>query len=345
MKWVSESQGIHHLAPREAVCQMLTHAGQLDETPWCRFVPEGFYTSAEGTLRLRQAKREPTPPWYPLGRCYLKVQKRKQSTRETEALQAKLPESSVDEVQDPSYELSRAELDKAAQAEAAADNDESSAEPDEAETESKPAARHPSPAVPRKSKTQKKSNKGSNSKSPSTSSKFEYRSTKSTKVEIPSDGLRRIRSMLAKLNYDDLRGEHLDMVEAAYRETHVSYRIFGILVKFDSYKQSQGYPDFEPHKPDIHILKTRWDLEAYQALGYVPEPVNGRPAQDEDGKYIRAPWSVMFYFRVTVFYFHEVRDLNSETLDRIKDYVDFMRINAKTWWGWPSWDPKTASEL
>ncbi|OWY90817.1 hypothetical protein PHMEG_00040878 [Phytophthora megakarya] len=65
MKWVSESQGIHHLAPREAVCQIFTqviHAGQLDETLWCRFVPEGFYTSAEGTLRLRQAKREPTPP-------------------------------------------------------------------------------------------------------------------------------------------------------------------------------------------------------------------------------------------------------------------------------------------
>ncbi|OWZ01674.1 hypothetical protein PHMEG_00026892 [Phytophthora megakarya] len=40
----------------------------------------------------------------------------------------------------------------------------------------------------------------------------------------------------------------------------------------------------------------------------------------------------MFYYRVTVFYFHEVRDLNSETLDGIKDYVDFMRINAKTWW-------------
>ncbi|OWY96197.1 hypothetical protein PHMEG_00033598 [Phytophthora megakarya] len=40
----------------------------------------------------------------------------------------------------------------------------------------------------------------------------------------------------------------------------------------------------------------------------------------------------MFHFRVTVFYFHEVRDLNSETLDGIKDYVDFMRINAKTWW-------------
>ncbi|OWY94415.1 hypothetical protein PHMEG_00035865 [Phytophthora megakarya] len=38
----------------------------------------------------------------------------------------------------------------------------------------------------------------------------------------------------------------------------------------------------------------------------------------------------MFYYRVTVFYFHEVRDLNSETLDGIKDYVDFMRVNAKT---------------
>ncbi|OWY92324.1 hypothetical protein PHMEG_00038727, partial [Phytophthora megakarya] len=127
------------------------------------------------------------------------------------------------------------------------------------------------------------------------------------------------------------------MVEAACRETHVSYRIFGIVVKFDSYKQSQGYPDFEPHKPDIHILKTRWDLEAYQALVHVPAPVNGRPAQDEDGEYIRAPWSVMFYFRVTVFYFHEVRDLNSETLDGIKDYVDFMRINAKTWWAILHW--------
>ncbi|OWY97796.1 hypothetical protein PHMEG_00031585, partial [Phytophthora megakarya] len=369
MKWVSESQGIHHLAPWEAVCQMLTqviYAGQLDETPWCRFVPEGFYTSAEGTLRLRQAKREPTPPWYPLGRCYIKVQKRKQSTRETEALQAKLPESSDDEVQDPSYELSRAELDQAARAEAAADNDKSSEESDEAEPESKPAASHLSPAGPRESKTQKKSDKGNNSKSPSAYSKFEYRSTKSLKyhilpksggslrgrnipvlslatylrrarVEIPSDGLRRIRSKLAKLTYDDLRGEHLDMVEAACRETHVSYRIFGILVKFDSYKQSQGYPDFEPHKPDIHILEARWDMEAYQALVYIPEPVNGRPAQDEDGEYIRAPWAVMFYFGVTVFYFHEVRDLNSETLDGIKDYVDFMRINAKTWWAILHW--------
>ncbi|OWY96410.1 hypothetical protein PHMEG_00033328, partial [Phytophthora megakarya] len=157
MKWVSENQGIHHLAPREAVCQMLTqviYAGQLDETPWCRF-----------------------------------VQKRKQSTQETEALQAKLPESSDDEVQDPSYELSRAELDKAAQAEAAADNDESSAESDGAEPESKPATSHPSPAGPRESKTQKKSDKGSNSKSPGASSKFQYRSTKSPKSRVlPKSG-------------------------------------------------------------------------------------------------------------------------------------------------------------
>ncbi|OWY99086.1 hypothetical protein PHMEG_00029981 [Phytophthora megakarya] len=40
----------------------------------------------------------------------------------------------------------------------------------------------------------------------------------------------------------------------------------------------------------------------------------------------------MFYYSVTVFYSHEVRDLNSETLDGIKDYVDFIGINAKTWW-------------
>ncbi|OWY98280.1 hypothetical protein PHMEG_00030985 [Phytophthora megakarya] len=342
MKWVSESQGIHHLAPREAVHQMLTHvihAGQLDETPWCRFVPEGFYTSAEWTLRLRQAKREPISAWHPLGRCYIKVQKRKQSTRETEALQAKLHESSDDEGQDPFYELSLAELDKAARAEAAADNDESSEESDGAETESKPAASHLSPAGLRESKTQKKSDEGSGSKSHGTSKKFEYRSTKSNKVEVPSEGLRRIRSKLAKLNYDDLRGEHLDMVEAACREAHVSYRIFGILVKLDSYRQSQGYPDFEPNKPDIHILKARWDLEAYQVLVYVPEPVNvnGRPAQDEDGEYIRAPWSVMFHYRATVFYFHEVRDLNSETLDGVKDYVDFMRVNAKPWWAILHW--------
>ncbi|OWZ01882.1 Eukaryotic/viral aspartic protease [Phytophthora megakarya] len=91
------------------------------------------------------------------------------------------------------------------------------------------------------------------------------------------------------------------MVEAACRATHVSYRVFGILVKFDSYRQSQAYPGFERHKPDIHILKERWDLEAYQALVYVPEPIY-------------------------------VRDLNSGTLAGIKDYVDFMRINAKTWW-------------
>ncbi|OWZ10361.1 hypothetical protein PHMEG_00016798 [Phytophthora megakarya] len=82
--------------------------------------------AAEGTLRLRHAKREPTPPWRPLGQCYIKVQRRKQSTRETEAIQAKLSESSDDEVQDPSYELSQEELDEAARAEAAADNDESS---------------------------------------------------------------------------------------------------------------------------------------------------------------------------------------------------------------------------
>ncbi|OWZ03235.1 hypothetical protein PHMEG_00025072 [Phytophthora megakarya] len=331
-------QGIDLLAPREAVCQMLTqviHAGQLDESPWCRFVPEGFYTSAEETLRLRQAKREPTPPWHPL---------------------------------DPSYELSQAELDKAARAEAAADNDESSEGSDGAETESKPAARHLSPAGLRESKTQKTSDKGSGSKSHGTSEEFEYGVTKSTKscvslksggslrwrkiqvfslatflrrtrLEVPYEGLRRIRSKLAKLNYDDPWGEHLDMVETVCRETHVSYRIFGILVKFDSYRQAQGDPDsdFEPHKPEIHILKGSWDLEAYQALVYVPEPVNGRLALDEDGEYNRAPWSVMFHYRVTVFYFHEVRDGNSETLDGVKDYVDFMRVNAKPWWAILHW--------
>ncbi|OWZ17190.1 hypothetical protein PHMEG_0008898 [Phytophthora megakarya] len=112
MKWVSESQGIHHLAPRESICRMLAqviHAGLLGETPWCRFVPDAFYSSAEGTLRLRQAKRYPTSPWHPLGRSFIKVQKQKQSTRETEALQATLPESSDDETQDPSYELSQAD--------------------------------------------------------------------------------------------------------------------------------------------------------------------------------------------------------------------------------------------
>ncbi|OWY97455.1 hypothetical protein PHMEG_00032005, partial [Phytophthora megakarya] len=318
MKWVSESQGIHHFAPREAVCRLLAqviHAGQLDETPCCRFVPDGFYTSAEGTLRLRQAKREPTPPWHPLGLCYIKVQKRKRSTRETEAVQAKLPESSDDESQDPSYELSQAELDKAARAEAAAENDESSEDSDDAGKECKPAATYSSPASSRESMTGKTSNKSSGSKSHGASGKLEHRvvtSSKSqpvpksgtmrerkmpvlslatflrrTKVEIPSDGPRRTRSKLAKLSYNDLHGRHLDMVEAACRETHVSYRIFGILVKFDSYRQSQGYPDFEPHKPDIHILKEHWDLEAYQALVYVPEPVYGHPTRDEDGEIIR----------------------------------------------------------
>ncbi|OWZ08590.1 hypothetical protein PHMEG_00018836 [Phytophthora megakarya] len=71
-----------------------------------------------------------------------------------------------------------------------------------------------------------------------------------------------------------------------------------------------------PHKPDIHILKARWDLEAYQALVHVPEPA---------------------MFHDIVFYFREVRDLNSETLDGIKDYVDFMRVNAKTWWAILHW--------
>ncbi|OWZ02400.1 hypothetical protein PHMEG_00026049, partial [Phytophthora megakarya] len=315
MKWVSESQGIHHLAPRESICHMLAqviHAGQLDETPWCRFVPEGFYTSAEGTLRLRQAKREPTPPWHPLGRCFIKVQKRKQSTRETEALQATLPESSDDETQDPSYELSQAELDKAARAEAAAENDESSEGSDEGEKDSKPAATSLSSASPRESKTGNKSDKGSDSKSHGPSAKSKSRVITSPKsqtvlkssgtpherkmpvlslatflrrarVEVSSEGPRRIRSKLAKSAYDDLQGKHLTMVEAACRETHVSYRIFGILVKFDLCQQSLEYPDFEPHKPDIHILKARWNLEAYQALVHVPRSLNGRAARDEDG--------------------------------------------------------------
>ncbi|OWZ12786.1 hypothetical protein PHMEG_00013997 [Phytophthora megakarya] len=232
MKWVSESQGIHHLAHWESICRILAqvvHAGQLDETPWCRFVPERFYTSAEGTLRLRQAKREPTPPWHPLGRCFIKVQNRKQSTREAEALQAKLPESSDDEVQDPSYELSQAELVKSARAEAAADNDESSEESDESEQESKPATT--SPASPQESKTGSKNNKGSKPKSHGASAESKYRVITSSKsqvvpkyggtprerkipalsvaiflrrarVEVSSEGHRRIWSKLAKLAYD-----------------------------------------------------------------------------------------------------------------------------------------------
>ncbi|OWY96162.1 LOW QUALITY PROTEIN: hypothetical protein PHMEG_00033644 [Phytophthora megakarya] len=362
MRWIFEGQGIHHLVPREAVCRMLAqviHADQLDETPWCRFVPDGFFLrdfTLEGTLRLRHAKRESTPPWHPLGRCYIKVQRRKQSTRETEAIQSKLPESSDDEVQDPSYELSQEELDEAARSEAAADNDESSEDSNNTEKESKPATTHLSPGNFQESKTRKTNDKGSDSKSHDASASRVITGSepqpipksnttrkrkmpvlslatflRRAKVEIPSDGPRRTRSKLAKLSYDDLHNNHLDMVEAACRETHVSYRIFGILVKFDPYQQSQGYPDFESHKPDIHVLKERWDLEAYQALVYVPEPVNGHPPRGEDGEIIRAPWSVMFHCRVTVLYFHEVRDLNSGTLDGIKDYVDFMRINAKTW--------------
>ncbi|OWY92854.1 hypothetical protein PHMEG_00037966, partial [Phytophthora megakarya] len=115
-----------------------------------------------------------------------RVQKRKQSTRETEALQAKLPESLDDEVQDPSYELSRAELDKAARAEAAADNDDSSEESNGAETESKPAASHLSPADLRGSKTQKKSDKGNGSKSHSASSKFGLRVGRLTSLIVSS---------------------------------------------------------------------------------------------------------------------------------------------------------------
>ncbi|OWZ15321.1 hypothetical protein PHMEG_00011065, partial [Phytophthora megakarya] len=105
------------------------------------------------------------PPWHPLGRCFIKDQKRKKSSQETEALQVKFPESSDDEAQDPSYELSQAELGKAARAEAAVDNDESSEESDEAETESKPAAAHLSATDPRESKTQKTGDKSSGSKS------------------------------------------------------------------------------------------------------------------------------------------------------------------------------------
>ncbi|OWZ04504.1 hypothetical protein PHMEG_00023580 [Phytophthora megakarya] len=363
MKWVSESEGIHHLAPRESIYRMLAqviYAGQLDEIPWCRFVPDAFYISAEGTLRLRQAKREPTPPWHLLGRCFIKVQKRKQSTRETEALQATLPESSDDETQDPSYELSQAKLDKAARAEAAAENDELSEESDEGEKDSKPAPTSLSPASSRESKTGSKNNKGSKPKSHGASAESKSRVITSlkpqavpksggtprerkmpalsvatflrrAKIEVSSEGPRRVRSKLAKLAYDDLQDKHLDTVEAACRETHVFYRIFGVLVKFDPCQQSLGYPDFEPHKPDIHILKARWNLEAYQALVHVPEPVNGRVARDDDGELIRASWTAMFHHRITVFYSHEVRDLNPETVDGIKDYVDFMRINAKPW--------------
>ncbi|OWY98763.1 hypothetical protein PHMEG_00030393 [Phytophthora megakarya] len=358
MKWVYESQGIHHLAPREAVCRMLAqviHAGQLDQTPWCRFVPDGFYTSAEGPLRLRQVKREPTPPWHPLGRRFIKVQKRKQSTRETEALQAKLPQSSDDEVQDPSYELSQAELDKAARAEPAADNDKSSEESDEAEKESKSGNTNLSPVSPRKSKTGNKSDKSTSVKPKSrviTSPKSQTvpksggtsRERKMpvlslatflrrARVEVPSEGPRRIRSKLAKLNYDDLQGKHLDMVEAACRETHVSYRIFGIPVKFDSYRQSLGYPYFEAHNPDIHILKARWNLEGTKLRFTFLNPLTVVPL----GMKMATPWTVTFHYRVTVFYFHEVRDLNSETLDVIKDYVDFMRVNTKAWWAILHW--------
>ncbi|OWY96898.1 hypothetical protein PHMEG_00032716 [Phytophthora megakarya] len=143
----------------------------------------------QAQLRDSEAARQAAERRAEEGRFFIKVQKRKHSTRETEALQAKLPESSDDEVQDPSYELSRAELDKAAQAEAAADNDESSAESDGAEPESKPAASHPSPAGPQESETQIKSARGSNSKSPGASSKFEYRSTKSPKSRVlPKSG-------------------------------------------------------------------------------------------------------------------------------------------------------------
>ncbi|OWZ14030.1 hypothetical protein PHMEG_00012558 [Phytophthora megakarya] len=129
MKWVSDSQGGQPLAPRETICRMLAQivrAGQLDETPWCRFVSDAFFINAEAILERRHVNREPTDPWHPLGRCFIKFQKRKQYMRDTEALQTDLPGASDDETKDPPYELSQAEFDKAVRAEAAAENDESS---------------------------------------------------------------------------------------------------------------------------------------------------------------------------------------------------------------------------
>ncbi|OWZ15457.1 hypothetical protein PHMEG_00010889 [Phytophthora megakarya] len=167
-------------------------------------IPEGwlieaFYISAEGILRLRQANREPTPPWYPMGRCFIKDQKRKQSTRETEALQATLPESSDDATQDPSYELSQTELDMAARAEAAAENDESSDESDESEEGSKPAATRQSPARLRESKTGSKNNNGGKTKSHGASAEPKSRVITSPKSQaVPkSSGTPRERKMPA----------------------------------------------------------------------------------------------------------------------------------------------------
>ncbi|OWZ04582.1 hypothetical protein PHMEG_00023490, partial [Phytophthora megakarya] len=160
---ISDNQGIHHLASRETTCPTLVqviHAGQLDETSWCCFVPEAFYISAEAFLERRQVNREPT---HLVSSGSLLHQGLEAET--VNARHARSPSyasaSSDDEIQDPSYEISQAELDKAERAETAAENDESSEGLDVSRRGSESEAAGLRPPSPRDSKTVRKSSKDS----------------------------------------------------------------------------------------------------------------------------------------------------------------------------------------
>ncbi|RLN96732.1 hypothetical protein BBJ28_00019896, partial [Nothophytophthora sp. Chile5] len=131
------------------------------------------------------------------------------------------------------------------------------------------------------------------------------------------------RSPLAQKQYSDLTFAELDVIEKP-SASQASWRHYGIRVQHQVIPtgrspQNVGFPSYMPVKTHSKELKQRWDLGEYLAL------VRQRP------------WDTMFFQREKRLYFHHHSDLAPELQRQLRKYVDFMSMEAQSFWEVQHW--------
>ncbi|RLN20096.1 hypothetical protein BBJ28_00023743 [Nothophytophthora sp. Chile5] len=109
------------------------------------------------------------------------------------------------------------------------------------------------------------------------------------------------RSPLAQKQYSDLTFAELDVIPTGRSPQNI------------------GFPSYMPVKTHSKELKQRWDLDEYLAL------IQQRP------------WDTMFFQREKRLYFHRHSDLAPELQRQLRKYVDFMSMEARSFWWVQHW--------
>ncbi|KAG7382630.1 hypothetical protein PHYBOEH_010403 [Phytophthora boehmeriae] len=149
--------------------------------------------------------------------------------------------------------------------------------------------------------------------------------TPSTKVISPRVGTR-TRSPLAGVPLADLTPAELEEVGVPDTEDVKSWHHYGILVKHYSVKTPQipGFPSFDLQKSQIKEGKARWDLAAYQKILKTKS------------------WDAMFEGRERDLYFPRLTDLDLGVHAWIQGYVNWMSQRRRGVWEslpWITMDP------